>query len=178
MEDQQHLIAADEQILNKVYFIRNKKVMIDRDLAGLYGVSTRVLNQAVKRHLNRFPPDFMFQLSKEEMENWMSQFVTSKAISMGIRKLPLVFTEHGIAMLSSVLNSERAVEVNIRIIRLFVRMREVLMSNKDLMLKLQELESTVGKNNEDITTIFTVLKKLLQTPQKPRVKVGYRIRNQ
>ncbi len=149
--------------------------MLDRDLAFLYNVPTRVLNQAVKRHPDRFPLDFMFQLTKEELQNWKSQFVTSNSINMGIRKLPLAFTEQGIVMLSSVLNSEQAVVVNIRIIRLFMRMREVLMSNRELMLKIQELEQTVTKNDADITTIFTVLKQLVQIPEKPRQRMGFKI---
>jgi hypothetical protein len=117
------LVIADDLIINKIYFIRDQKVMIDRDLAEMYGVETKVLNQAVKRNLKRFPADFMFQMSNEELTNWKSQFVTSNLLKakMGLRKLPNVFTEQGVAMLSSVLKSETAIDVNIQIIRVFSR---------------------------------------------------------
>jgi hypothetical protein len=132
-------ILPDETIINKIYIIREKKVMIDRDLAELYGVDTRILNQSVKRNLKRFPDDFMFQMTKEELKNWKSQIVISNSVKMGIRKPPLVFTEQGVAMLSSVLNSERAISVNIQIIRVFARMRTMLESHKEILRKLELL---------------------------------------
>ncbi|WP_298764430.1 ORF6N domain-containing protein [uncultured Polaribacter sp.] len=113
MKDKENLIIPDEIITNKIYLIRDQKVMLDRDLAELYEVETRVLKQAVKRKLNRFPEDFMFELNKIEFENWRSQFVTSNSDKMGLRYAPMVFTEQGVAMLSSVLNSDRAIAVNI-----------------------------------------------------------------
>jgi len=119
-------ILPDETIISKIYMIRGKKVMIDRDLAELYDVETRVLNQAVRRNEKRFPEDFMFQMTKEEMENWKSQIVISNSEKMGLRKPPLVFTEQGVAMLSSVLNSDRAIMVNIQIMRVFTKMRELV----------------------------------------------------
>jgi hypothetical protein len=130
----------DERIIDKIFLIRGRKVVVDRDLAQLYGVATRTLNQAVRRNSKRFPEDFMFQLTKEEMEGWKSQIVISNRERMGLRKSPLVFTEQGVAMLSSVLNSERAIQVNIQIIRNFVRLRQLLASNEQLARKLQDLE--------------------------------------
>ncbi len=130
-------MARDEIVINKIYLIREQKVMLDRDLAELYGVETRALNQAVKRNAERFPNDFMFQLTEEEFNNWKSQIVMSNSTKMGLRKKPLVFTEQGVAMLSSVLNSEIAIRVNIQIIRVFTKMREMLMSHKDILLQLQ-----------------------------------------
>ena len=124
----------------KIFLIRGRRVMLDRDLAELYGVETRVLNQAVKRNLNRFPEDFMFQLNQAEMENWKSQIVISNKDKMGLRKAPYAFTENGVAMLSSVLSSERAVEVNIQIMRTFTRLREMLLTHKDLQRKIEDME--------------------------------------
>ena len=109
-------IIPDELVVNKIYFLRNQKVMLDRDLAALYGIETRVLKQAVRRNFVRFPEDFMFELTKEEFENWRSQFATSNSDKMGLRYAPMVFTEHGVLMLSSVLNSEKAIQTNIQIL--------------------------------------------------------------
>jgi hypothetical protein len=114
--------------------------MLDRDLAKLYSVQTKVLNQAIKRNIDRFPHDFMFQLNNEEFEIWRSQFVTSKSDKMGLRRAPFAFTEHGILMLSSVLNSKRAIQINIAIMRVFVRLREIMLANKDLALRFEKLE--------------------------------------
>ena len=134
------LMIPDERVMNKIYLIRSKKVMIDRDLAELYQVETRVLNQAIRRNIGRFPEDFMFQLTDKEFENWKSQIVISKSEKMGLRKRPLAFTEQGVAMLSSVLNSETAIAVNIQIIRVFTRMRELLLTHKDILLQLEKLK--------------------------------------
>ena len=125
---QSGLIPA-ERIANAIYFIRGEKVMLDRDLAALYGVETKVLKQAVRRNLDRFPEDFMFVLTTREFKNWRSQFVTSNQDRKGLRYAPMAFTEHGILMLSSVLNSKRAVQVNIEIMRAFVKLRRILASN-------------------------------------------------
>lgn len=132
------LIIPDELIVNKILEFRGVKVMLDSDLAQLYGVETKVLNQAVKRNMKRFPVDFMFQLDEDEFANLMSQFVTSSW--GGRRKLPFVFTEQGVAMLSSVLSSDRAIEVNIRIIRIFTRLRLLLLTDAEFRLKLDQLE--------------------------------------
>lgn len=154
--------AVDIQPLIRI--IRGQHVMLDRDLAVLYRVETRVLNQAVKRNIERFPEDFMFQLTKEEFENWKSQFVTSKSIIMGARKLPYAFTEQGIAMLSSVLKSQTAVDVNIRIMRAFVSMRRFIATNSQLFQRLETIEyhQLEMKQHQEITDkrIDEVFKKL------------------
>ncbi len=172
-------ILPDEAIMNKIYLIRGKKVMIDRDLAELYGVETRVLNQSVRRNKKRFPEDFMFQMEPEEMKDWKSQIVISKTEKMGLRKPPLVFTEQGVAMLSSVLNSERAIMVNIAIIRVFTKMRELLSTQKDIILKLEQLEKKDIEQDEKIMLIFEYLKqlekaKLKEAEQKNRQKIGFK----
>jgi cell shape-determining protein MreC len=170
-------ILQDETIINKIYIIREKKVMIDRDLAELYGVDTRVLNQAVKRNLKRFPDDFMFQLTDEEFRNLRSQIVTSSW--GGSRFRPMVFTEQGVAMLSSVLNSERAISVNIQVIRVFTRMRAMIESHKEILKKLEMLEKKDIELDEKVTLIFEYLKKLEQTKQeetdfKQRKRIGFK----
>jgi cell shape-determining protein MreC len=173
-------ILPDETILNKIYIIREKKVMIDRDLAELYGVDTRVLNQAVKRNLKRFPDDFMFQLTDEEFRNLRSQIVTSSW--GGSRFRPMVFTEQGVAMLSSVLNSERAISVNIQIIRMFTRMRTMIESHKDILRKLEQLEKKDLVLDEKVNLIFEYLKELEQSKQeetdlKQRKRIGFKTNN-
>jgi len=124
--------------------------------------------------LNRFPEDFIFQLSEEELENWKSQIVISNREKLGLRKPPLAFTEQGVAMLSSVLNSETAIEVNIQVIRIFSRMREMLLTNQEILLKLEQLERKVDGHDEDIQLIFAYLKQLLDPPQEPRPRIGFR----
>ena len=167
----ENFIIPSERIVSKILIIRNKKVMLDRDLAELYGVKTMVLNQAVKRNIKRFPGDFMFQLNKEEMNNWKSQIVISKSERMGLRKLPYVFTEQGVAMLSSVLNSDRAISVNIQIIRTFTKIRELLATNESLQRKLMDMER---KYDTQIKKIFDVLELLLVEEKEPKRKIGFR----
>ena len=169
-------MKPNEVIINKIYLIRGQKVMLDRDLAELYQVETRRLNEQVRRNLSRFPHDFMFELTKEELENWMSQIATSNSIKMGLRKPPLCFTEQGVAMLSSVLNSERAIQMNIQIIRIFTKMKEMALTHKDMLLKIEKLETETGKNSSDIQTIFKALKQLLQEPkiEEKRTKIGFK----
>ena len=130
----------ENSISTKIYSIRGSKVMIDRDLASLYGVETRVMNQAVRRNIKRFPEDFMFQLSPEEFNKWKSQIVISNKEKMSLRKPPLVFTEQGVSMLSSVLHSETAIMVNIQIIRVFTRLRQMIQSQEAILKRLVELE--------------------------------------
>jgi hypothetical protein len=166
------MMVADEMIVTKIYLLRGQKVMLDEDLAELYQVPTGRLNEQVKRNIARFPADFMFQLTKEEFENLKSQNATSSW--GGRRKLPSAFTEHGVLMLSSVLNSERAVSVNIQIMRIYTKMREMLMTNQEILLKLEQLEKQVVQNSEDIQMIFAALKELLNPPQEPRPRVGFR----
>ena len=168
------LLVSHEHIENKIYFIRGRRVMVDRDLAFLYGVETRVLNQAVRRNKERFPEDFMFQLTLEETKNWMSQIVISNKERMGLRKCPLVFTEHGILMLSSVLNSSRAVQVNIAIMRAFVKLREILMTHKELNHKLDELERKVGRHDGEIKLILEAIRRLMEPPsEKKKLPFGF-----
>ncbi len=174
--EKNEIVIAEEIIVSKIYNIRGKKVMIDRDLAELYGVDTKVLNQAIKRNLKRFPDDFMFQLTDEEFRNLRSQFVTSSW--GGSRYKPMVFTEQGVAMLSSVLNSERAISVNIQIIRIFTRMRTMLESHKEILKKLEMLEKKDLEVDEKVSLIFEYLKELEQTKQeetefKTRKQIGF-----
>jgi hypothetical protein len=166
------LTIIEDTIVSKIRFIRGEKVMLDRDLAELYRVETRTLNQAVKRNKNRFPNDFMFQLNKQEFENLTSQIVMSNA--GGIRRPPYAFTEQGVAMLSSILNSEIAIAVNIQIIRVFTKMRELILAHKDIMLQIKKLEKEVGNNTDDIKIIFNYLNELLN-PENARVKIGYKV---
>lgn len=166
------MMIADEMIVTKIYLLRGQKVMLDEDLAELYQVPTGRLNEQVKRNSARFPADFMFQLTKKEFENLKSQNATSSW--GGRRKLPYAFTEHGVLMLSSVLNSERAVSVNIQIMRIYTKMREMLMTNQDILLKLEQLERQTFQNSDDIQVIFTALKELLNPPQEPRPRIGFR----
>ncbi len=172
------IILSEETVISKIYLIRGKKVMIDRDLAELYGVETRALNQAVKRNIKRFPDDFMFQLTSEEMENWKSQIVISNREKMGVRKSPLAFTEQGVAMLSSVLNSDHAIMVNIWIIRVFTKMRELLSTQKEILQKLEQIEKKDMEQDDKIMLIFEYLKqfeeaKQQQIEQKDRKRIGY-----
>ena len=146
--------------------------MLDQDLADLYDVPTKRLNEQVKRNINRFPSDFMFQLTSEEVEILKSQFATS---SWGGRRVPpYAFTEHGVLMLSSVLNSQRAISVNIQIMRIYTKMRELLMANQEILLKLEQLERKVDAHDHDIQLIFQCLKQLLNPPEEPRPRVGFR----
>jgi hypothetical protein len=180
-----------ERIEDKIYLIRGQKVMLDQDLARLYGVPTKRLNEQVRRNMGRFPQDFMFQLTKEEGESLRSQNATSNLKSQiatsslpagkagwgGRRKLPLAFTEHGIAMLSSILNSEKAVQVNILIIRTFIRLRQILATHKQLADKLEKLESKFdgkwGKHEIEIRGILNIIRKLLAPPKKKTKPIGF-----
>jgi len=165
-------LIPQERIENRIYLIRGQKVMIDRDLAELYGIETGALNRQVKRNINRFPSDFMFQLNRNELSNLKCQFGISRW--GGTRKLPLVFTEHGILMLSSVINSSRAIQVNIAIMRAFVKLRQVLTLRKDLAHKLDELERNVQKHDVQIKTVFQAIKQLMEPPKSKKMKkIGF-----
>ncbi|OHB72380.1 MAG: DNA-binding protein [Planctomycetes bacterium RBG_16_43_13] len=166
-------IIPQEIINSKILIIRGKKVMLDRDLAGLYGVDTRALNQAVRRNINRFPEDFMFQLTKEEMDNWKSQIVISNKDKMGLRKRPYAFTENGVAMLSSVLNSERAISVNIQIMRTFTKIREMLATHKELKQKIEEMER---KYDAQFKIVFDAIRQIMAPPETKEKKIGFRVR--
>ncbi len=180
-QDKSQLIIPDEVVMSKIYLIRNRKVMLDNDLAELYEVETRRLNEQVKRNINRFPDDFMFQLTKQEFENLKSQIVTSSW--GGRRKLPYAFTEHGVLMLSSVLNSDRAIKVNIHIMRIFTRLREMLLTHKDIIEKLSQIERTLADHDKKILLIFEYIRQLEKSKQQQedqtnRKRIGFKPGNQ
>jgi hypothetical protein len=168
------IMIPGELVENKIYLVRGKKVMLDRDLAELYDVETKRLKEAVRRNIGRFPEDFMFEMTASELKNWRTQFATSNSEKMGLRRPPFCFTEQGVSMLSSVLNSETAIRVNIQIIRVFTRMREMLLTHKEILLQLEKMEKKLAGHDEDITLIFQYLKQLLNPPQLPRQKIGFR----
>ena len=168
---------AQEVVERKIYLIRGKKIMLDRDLASLYGVETRSLNQAVKRNLDRFPEDFMFQLTKDETKNWISQIVISNKERMGLRQSPYAFTEQGIAMLSSVLKSQRAVHANIQIMRTFTKIKSMLASNEMLRQRIEELEKKFEKHDKQFRLVFDAIREVLESP-KPKLKkpIGFHVK--
>lgn len=164
------VVVTPEIIKERIYIIRGKKVMIDKDLAILYGTETRNLNQAVKRNLERFPPDFMFQLTNEEFSR-SQNVILKKGSGSNVKYLPMAFTEQGIAMLSSILNSKRAIQVNIQIIRIFTKLREMIDAYKELREKVEEME----KNNEvNFSEIFRVIRLLITEKEEPKEKMGFR----
>lgn len=168
------LIIPDEVVISKIYYIRDQKVMLDSDLAELYEVETRVLNQQVKRNLDRFPEDFMFQLTEIEWETLKSQNATSSW--GGRRKLPYVFTEHGVLMLSSALNSKKAIAVNIQIMRIFTKLREMLTDNLSLKLDIEEIKKKLSNHSKNIELVFNYLDELIEKKdnEKPRKEIGYK----
>lgn len=179
MEENTSMTLPEGRIEGKIYLFRGKKVMLDRDLALLYGVSTKALNQAVKRNIERFPEDFMFEIPLHEASNLMSQIVTSSLRSQFVtlkrgehmKYSPYAFTELGIAMLSSVLKSSQAIAVNIQIMRTFVRLREILMHHEDLRFKLEELEK---RYDEQFRSVFDALRRLIVEDEEPRSEIGFR----
>jgi phage regulator Rha-like protein len=180
MDNQLIALATEDKILNKIYLIRGFKVMFDFDLAAMYLVETKQLKRQVRRNIERFPIDFMFELNKQEYDSLRSQFGTLKRGEHS-KYLPMAFTEQGVAMLSSVLSSKMAIEVNIQIIRVFTKMREMLSTNKDILLKMEQLEKNLlkqdgkqKKSEEDIQVIFKALKQLFNPPQPPRERIGFK----
>lgn len=163
------LIIPDETLISKIYLFRDKNVMVDNDLAELYGIETRVLNQALKRNPKRFPEDFMFQLNEMEFENLRLQNGWG-----GRRSLPHVFTEHGVLMLSSVLNSEKAIDVNIQIVRIFTKMREMILTSKDILLQLEEMRKSVSDQDEKIELIYNYLVEFIKQDESPRIVIGFK----
>ena len=159
-----------ETVANKIFVIRGLKVMLDKDLAGLYGVETKRLKEQVRRNIQRFPEDFMFELTREELQNWRSQFATSNSIRMGMRYPPMAFTEQGVAMLSSILKSDRAIEVNIQIMRVFTKLRQILLETTDLKKGLAELRAITDSRFQ---IVFEALDQLIATEETPKRKIGF-----
>ena len=163
----------DRIVESKILLIRGKKVMIDKDIAELYGVTTKRLNEQVKRNHTRFPEDFMFQLTGIEKSEVVANCDHLNNLKYS-PNLPYAFTEYGVVMLASVLNSERAIEVNIQIVRVFTRLREMVLTHKDILLKLEQLEKQVVNNSGDIQIIFTALNELLEQPNPSRKQIGFK----
>jgi phage regulator Rha-like protein len=179
MSETNELLVSEEVIMSKIYVIRAQKVMLDIDLAELYGVETKQLKRAVRRNIGRFPVGFMFELSQEELTNWRSQFGTSKREKMGLRIPPYAFTEHGVLMLASVLNSERAIQVNIQVVRIFTKMREMLLAHKDIIEKLSQIDQLLADHDDKILLIFEYIKQLEQAERQQedhtnRRRVGFK----
>ena len=168
------ITVTENVITNKIVVIRGQKVMLDFDLAEMYGVETKRLKEQVKRNIERFPEDFMFEMTDKELTNWRSQNVTSNSLKMGLRYKPFCFTEHGVLMLSSVLRSERAVQVNIQIMRVYSKMKELLLMNKDILMKLEKLEKNSDKHDKEIKLIFDTIKKLIAQPVERTQRIGFK----
>jgi ORF6N domain len=175
MRKSRGLAIPDEVVVSKIYLIRDQKVMLDDDLADLYQIETRRLNEQVKRNIDRFPEDFMFRLTDEEWETLKSQNATSSW--GGRRKMPSAFTEHGVLMLSSVLNSGRAIQVNIQIMRIYTKLKGMIVDHKDILLKLEKLEGKVSKHDESFRVVFDYLRELLNPKTEPMRKIGFKIKN-
>ena len=166
-------LVVFEQIENKIYNIRGQRVMLDSDLAEIYQVATRVLNQAVKRNPHRFPEDFMFQLTEDETESLTSQFVTSNKQRGGRRYLPYAFTEHGAVMLASVLNSPTAIEASIKVVRAFVKMRSILMLHQDLADRIEELEKASDNHEQRFEVVSDLFAEIFRDPKFLKRKIGF-----
>lgn len=165
----------DEVVMSKIYLIRGQKVMLDRDLAELYGVETKVLKQAVRRNSGRFPEDFMFEMTKEEFDRWRKESVTDVGDRKGLRYAPFCFNEQGLTMLSCVLNTRKAIEVNLQVIRIFTRLREMIITHKDILLKLEQVERKLLNHDGDIKLIFQYLKEFLNPKTRPVRKIGFKL---
>ena len=171
------ILLSEELISNKIYFIRNQKVMFDRDLALLYGIETKVLKQAVKRNISRFPEDFMFELSKIEYDSSRSQIVTLKnSRGSNLKYLPSVFTEHGVLMLSSVLNSDKAIQTYIQIMRIFLKVRQMLLDTTEIRIDIAQMQKKLENHDKNIELVFSYLDELSDKKEneQPRTKIGYK----
>ncbi|MFN6946652.1 MAG: ORF6N domain-containing protein [Cytophagaceae bacterium] len=166
-------LVPDEIVINKILIIRGRKIMIDTDLAELYGVPTKRLNEQVKRNSKRFPEDFMFQLTEEEKTEVVAFCDHLKKLKFS-PNLPYAFTEHGAVMLASVLNSDRAIDVNIQIVRIFIKMREMLLTQKDLLLKFEEMEKRIAGQDDKIYQIFDYLRQYINEQETPRPEIGFK----
>lgn len=173
---EQHSIMNAEYISDKIYLIRGHKVMLDRDLAEMYNVQTRKLREQAKRNSERFPPHFMFQLSNEEVYFMVSQNVIPSRQHLG-GALPYVFSEHGVLMLANVIKSQRAIVMSIRIIEVFVKLRELMMGQKDMLLRFEQLEKLILQHDSDIQALFNALKQLIHQKNEPRIAVGFKLKN-
>lgn len=172
MRETNTVSIPDEVVMSKIYVIRNQKIMLDEDLAELYGVETRRLNEQVRRNPDRFPEDFFFTLNAQEFADLKSQNATSSW--GGRRKLPNAFTEHGVLMLSSVLNSKQAIQVNIQIMRIYTRIREMLLAHKDVFIRVEQVEKHLMKHDQKIELLFTYLSKFIEKEDKPREEIGFK----
>ncbi|HPT70540.1 MAG TPA: ORF6N domain-containing protein [Syntrophomonas sp.] len=177
LKESKSIAIPDEIIMGKIYLIRGKKILLDKDLAELYGVDTKQLKRAVRRNITRFPEDFMFELNANEFNDLRRQFGTSSW--GGVRYLPMAFTEYGVLMLASVLNSERAISVNIQVVRIFTRMREMLTSHSEILHRLEKIEEKMGEHDNQILLIFEYLKQLegyrqQELEQKTRKRIGFK----
>jgi hypothetical protein len=176
MSGQRKISIPTEVIENKIYLIRGQKVMLDFNIAELYSIPTKRLKEQVRRNRKRFPEDFMFELTTDEFYQLRSQFATSKTGRGGTRYKPFAFTEQGVAMLSSILNSDRAIQVNIAIMRTFVKLRNLLATHEDLKKKLYELERKYEKHDEQIKLVFDAIRELMDPPKKPKREIGFRVK--
>ena len=170
------IIIVDEIVMNKIYIVRGQKVMLDSDLAELYQIETKYLKRQVKRNIERFPEDFMLELTKEEEDSLRCQFGTLKR-GEHIKYLPYAFTEQGVAMLSSVLSSPKAIQVNIQIIRIFTKIRQMLLDNTEIRLAIEKLEKKTDNNTKNIEVVFQYMDELIDKKEiiKPRKKIGYKL---
>jgi len=168
--------VPNEIISSKIYLVNGYKVMLDRDLAELYGVETKYLKRQVKRNIDRFPKDFMFEMSQKDFEKWRSQFVTSKEDKMGLRYAPFCFTEHGVLMLSSVINSTRATEVNIQIMRTFTKLREILLDTTEIRLEIEKMKKKLDNHDKNIDLVLNYLDELIEKSENPpkRKQIGFK----
>ncbi|MBC7696717.1 MAG: ORF6N domain-containing protein [Burkholderiales bacterium] len=169
------ILLTDDSVVNKIFTIRDQKVMVDRDLAHLYQIETKRLKEAVRRNSNRFPSDFMFELTEVEFKNWRTQFASTNIERGGNRYSPMVFTEYGVLMLSSVLNSERAIDVNIQIMRVFSKMRHILSDNLELRVIIDEIRRKTENNTKNIEVVFQYLDELIEKQENPkeRKQIGF-----
>jgi hypothetical protein len=177
MSKTQAVAIPDEAVMSKIYLIREQKVMLDRDLAELYGVKAIRLREQVKRNQERFPENFMFQLTEQEAEDMVSQNAIPSKQALG-GSLPYAFTEHGVLMLSNVLKSERAIKMSIRIIEIFVKLREMLLLHKDVSLLVEQVERKLLKQDEKIELLFTYLSKFIEKEDTPRTPIGFRTKRE
>ncbi len=170
------ITISDEIVMTKIFVIREQKVMIDRDLAELYGVETKRLKEAVRRNITRFPEDFMFEMTKDEFSMWRTQFATSNSEKKGLRYAPFCFTEQGVTMLSCVLNSDRAIRINIQIVRIFTKIREAITDNLSLKFEIENIKKKLHNQDKNIELIFSYLDELIEKNEnsRPRKSIGFK----